>query len=200
MNQLIIFIKNPVKGNVKTRLAAKAGDQNALDIYHWLLSNTRKTTSQVNARLNLWYSHQIIASDEWPETLFSKYVQKGTDLGDRMLNAFNTVHRSGDKTVIIGSDCPSLTAEMIETAFVELDTKDIILGPASDGGYYLLGLKVVHNLLFENIAWSSDQVLTQTLEIAQSLGLSVSLLPQLSDIDTLEDWEQFLQSDPNRKM
>jgi glycosyltransferase A (GT-A) superfamily protein (DUF2064 family) len=95
------------------------------------------------------------------------------------------------KVVLIGTDCPSLEGKHIIQAFEALDQSDLVLGPAKDGGYYLIGMKCRANFLFEGITWSSELVLSQTLALAAAQGLQTSLLPVLEDIDTLEDWERY---------
>ena len=191
-NNLIIFIKNPVTGKVKTRLAADTGNEGALEIYNYLLSSTRKIADEADATRYLMYSDYVNYTDEWPESMYIKLAQTGVDLGDRMYNAFSAVHKSGDKTIIIGSDCPYLTYQIIEDGFKMLDSHDLVFGPTEDGGYYLLGMKSNFKELFENIEWSTDKVLEQSIQSIKDLNLTYSLLPVLEDIDTLTDWHNYL--------
>lgn len=184
---LIIFIKNPVLGKVKTRLAAGIGDHRALEVYMQLLEITRGVALKVNCTRNVFYSDEIV-SDDWEDDKFNKFVQEGEDLGERMKNAFEQVFALGaKKAVIIGSDCPQLTSAIVQEAFVKLDACDVVVGPASDGGYYLLGMKLMHVSLFNEMEWSTDRVRTETLQRIVQQQLTYSLLPVLTDIDTAQD-------------
>ncbi|TVQ70058.1 MAG: DUF2064 domain-containing protein [Balneolaceae bacterium] len=118
-------------------------------------------------------------------------VQKGGDLGQRMKQAFQEVFSGGyDRAVIIGSDCPELDASHLEQAFRALATHDTVAGPASDGGYYLLGMRTLHPEVFDNKAWSTDTVLHSTLQDFKRAGLNTCLLPELRDMDDQEDYRQ----------
>ncbi len=187
-NALIIFIKNPVLGKVKTRLAATIGDVAALEVYKKLLTHTQKISLVINADKFLFYADFLQKEDEWPNDQFIKQLQKGNDLGERMYNAFvSTFLNKYKKAIIIGSDCIDLSAAVIEDAYLLLDDRDVVIGPAKDGGYYLLGMKKLHQCLFNNISWSTSQVLEQTLATCKSQHLNYTLLPTLSDIDTEND-------------
>lgn len=189
---LLIFIKNPVAGKVKTRLARTVGDAEALRIYHILLEKTRAAALEAPVNRQLWYSDQIEIADDWPEQLFDKQVQSGADLGERMGNAFKVAFAQGaEKVAIIGSDCPTLSGAILAQAFAALDTQEAAIGPTPDGGYYLLALRRFEPTLFENIAWSTETVFRETIAAAEKAGLRVAQLPQLSDIDTEADWRQY---------
>jgi rSAM/selenodomain-associated transferase 1 len=184
---LIIFLKNLEYGKVKTRLAATLGHETAMEIYRLLLEHTRAVTENIKIDKFLFYSDQI-EEDEWP-TDFSKYVQEGGDLGERMLNAFRLLFSKGyEKLVIIGTDCLELNSGIIESSLTELEKTDAVIGPAKDGGYYLLGLTKECPFLFRNITWSSESVLQQTVTILDQKKLSYSFLETLNDIDEAEDW------------
>jgi uncharacterized protein len=188
MNALIIFVKNPVKGKVKTRLAASIGDKNALIIYNYLLDHTREITSELPVSRYLFYDETINFKDNWPSQKFKKYIQTGKDLGERMQNAFQTVFEQGDQQVlIIGSDCIDLDSSIINEAFTSLATHDFVIGPAMDGGYYLLGMSSIETSVFQNKNWSTNTVATDTLKDIKHLNKTCSILPQLSDVDTIED-------------
>ncbi len=191
MNALLIFIKNPVKGKVKTRLAQTVGEDQALMIYLELLRHTRDIAQQVDANRLLYYSHFIDQEDEWSKDIFHKVLQQGNDLGAKMGNAFEQALSTHKKAVIIGSDCASLTPEIVNEAFRLLDHYDFVLGPAIDGGYYLLGMKSFYPEVFENIAWSTDEVAAATIDRIDALHKTYSLLPLLSDIDYEEDWKKY---------
>lgn len=185
---LLIFVKNPLPGKVKTRLARTIGEAKALEIYQQLLLHTVAITKEVNTDKAVFYSDFIGESDIWPEAIYQKYVQQGTELGQRMENAFCWAFwQRYEQVVIIGSDCPQLTATIIHQAFEALQTSQVVIGPAVDGGYYLLGLKSNVSQLFTNKAWSSPTVFTSTIADLQKLQLCYKLLPLLHDIDHEED-------------
>ena len=186
---LIIFAKNEVFGKVKTRLAATTGKEKALSVYKSLVEHTNGITRVLPLQKKLYYSDFIEQNDTWENEVFEKNLQQGTDLGTRMYNAFDKVFEEGyEDAAIIGTDCMELSSGIIMKAFEYLIFFDIVIGPAKDGGYYLLAMKTAHRELFENITWSTENVLQQTLEICEQLGLSVQLLEELSDIDNEEDW------------
>lgn len=187
---LIVFVKNPVLGTVKTRLAKTIGDQSALEIYLDLMRKCRDESLAAEAKRHLFYSKQIIKGDLWPEEGFEKKLQVEGDLGEKINAAFSNVFQERGKVLIIGSDCYDLTAAIIEDAYRALDTSDVVIGPANDGGYYLLGTSKFCPVLFEGINWSTETVLKETIEQAEKENLSVALLPELIDIDTIEDLEQ----------
>ncbi len=186
-NHLIIFVKNPVLGKVKTRLAAGIGAEKALEIYLQLLALTRTVSEQVSCTRHVFYSDEI-ENDAWDEDKFNKHVQEGDDLGERMKNAFEKVFALGaKKAVIIGSDCPQLTTETVKDSFEILNQKDIAVGPAKDGGYYLVGMKKLNDFLFENKEWSTDSVFEDTILDLMENRLSYGRLEKLSDLDTIYD-------------
>lgn len=188
---LLIFTKNPVLGKVKTRLAATVGDAEALRIYQLLLEKTRRAALDVEAGRWLFYSDFLEPDDDWPETYFQKKLQTGHDLGERMENAFRQAFASGaGKVVIIGCDCPDLNGVLLQEAFQRLNEADFVLGPATDGGYYLLGMRQLEPALFRGIAWSTDAVRAETLKKMQAAGKTCFLLPELTDVDTEEDWRR----------
>lgn len=188
-NTLIIFLKNPILGQVKSRLAADIGEEKALAVYRDLVEKTRKETEQLtDVRCVLYYSNFIDKNNEWPDEFFEKRLQSKGDLGGKMQKAFQ--ESSDDKVIIIGSDCYDLQREHIEKAFDKLNSIDIVIGPANDGGYYLLGMKKLYPELFKGVDWSTEKVLTQTLDKIKSLNLSVGFLEELVDLDTLRDIQQ----------
>jgi rSAM/selenodomain-associated transferase 1 len=193
MNHLIIFIKNPILGKVKTRLAATLGAETALQIYKILCGLTQNVALQTAAQSYVFYSDFIDKTDDWAAPFFIKKLQKNVpDLGERMAAAFELIFKINKKTrnkiLIIGSDCPDITSSLLTTAYESLDKNDIVIGPAQDGGYYLLGMKTLHHELFSNMEWSVNTVLNQTIERAKKSGLSIHLLPILQDIDTEKDY------------
>lgn len=189
IKNLILFIKNPVIGSVKTRLAETIGEELALQVYMDLMQKSCKETLAVSAERYLFYSKEIV-KDNWSVEQFKKRLQAEGSLGFKMKSAFAEVVKKNSKTIIIGSDCYDLTSRHIELAFKELDANDLVLGPANDGGYYLLGMKKFIPELFEGIAWSTELVMQQTLKKADQLDLKVKCLQELIDIDNIADLKE----------
>ncbi|MAO63459.1 MAG: glycosyltransferase [Balneola sp.] len=190
-NTLIIFVKNEEAGKVKTRLAKSVGDDIALEVYRKLLAYTANITSPLKAKKEVWYSRFIPENDLWSDGNFNKKVQMGEDLGQRMSNAFQLSFEDGaQKAVIIGSDCGELTSAIMGQAFEALDDAEFVVGPAEDGGYYLLGMKNFHPEIFGDIEWSTGSVLEKTLAKMKEAGRPVHQLEKLNDVDTIEDWER----------
>ncbi|AYA36604.1 glycosyltransferase [Hymenobacter oligotrophus] len=187
---LLVFARYPELGKVKTRLAADLGPAVALDAYHQLLAHTRAVAQALPGARTLWLAAEPPAGaaplwPEWPQRL----QPTAPDLGQRMQHAFAEAFAGGAaRVVIIGTDCPGLQTSHLQEAFARLHTHDVVLGPAHDGGYYLLGMRQLHPELFGNIAWSTDAVLGETLCIAHRLHLQVAQLPALPDVDTAADW------------
>ena len=188
-NTLLIFIRNPQLGKVKTRLARTLGDVETLRIYHILLEKTRSAALGCQAERWLIYSDFVEDNDAWHADFFQKKVQHPGDLGERMEAAFQLAFEAGPgKVIVIGSDCPELKGEILQQAFDILDSADFVLGPVPDGGYYLLGMKALESSVFHDIEWSTETVLEKTLKRIAAAGKSFMLLPMLSDVDTEEDW------------
>jgi len=188
-NALIIFTRNPKLGKVKTRLALSIGDEKALQIYKDLLQHTMEQTQALDCDKYVFYDTQIIENDIWDNQLFYKKLQSEGDLGIKMKAAFELLFSIGyQKCVVIGSDLFDLKTKYIEKAFQMLDKKKTIIGPAEDGGYYLLGLKKINAALFQNKKWGTSSVLADTLG---HLSIhQVCFLKTLNDIDTIEDLEK----------
>jgi len=142
----------------------------------------------------LFYSDTISQHDAWSSDLFQKHLQSNGDLGDRMERAFEKAFETSSKAIIIGSDCPYITAPIIEEAFAALDKSDVVIGPTYDGGYYMLGMNTLHADLFRKMTWSTDKVFQTTVDRIKKLGLSHWSAPKLSDIDYAEDWEDYQKS------
>lgn len=187
-NLLLIFYRNPELGKVKTRLAATLGPVKALNIYLKLAAHSQNIAREINTNSLVFYSHHLEENDLWSDQYFRKEVQQGQDLGERMHRAFEKAFELGySKVCIIGTDCFELRKDIVAGAFSSLDEHDLVLGPAKDGGYYLLGMKKANRILFENKRWSTNTVTHDTLLDALNMKLSVKLLPLLSDVDVEED-------------
>lgn len=188
-NRLImVFARNAELGKVKTRLAKTIGNENALAIYKALLEHTARVTCEVDASRVVYYSDFIEQADYFDAISFAKKQQQGGELGERMKAAFSDAYQSGyQKVIIVGSDCYELDPLIIESAFEALNEHDIVVGPATDGGYYLLGMKTCHSKLFENKNWGTENVLLDTLLDIRELNLTYLLLDTLTDVDQEED-------------
>ncbi|MBF2709612.1 TIGR04282 family arsenosugar biosynthesis glycosyltransferase [Flavobacterium soyangense] len=185
-NALIIFIRNPQLGKVKTRLAKIIGDVNALEVYKDLLLHTMNETQSLECDKFVFYDQYIVTDDIWSENLYEKRVQFGEDLGAKMQNAFQNVFDLGyQNCIIIGSDLFDLKSDIIDNAFKKLQNNEVVIGPAEDGGYYLLGLKNIIPSLFKNKKWGTSTVLSSTIKNLKDYKIEV--IETLNDIDTFED-------------
>lgn len=185
---LIIFVKNPILGKAKTRLAKNIGDDKALAIYKKLLEKTCEVVTPLKADIYVYYNDFIDRDDLWDNQRFDKHLQVDDDLGMKMFCAFEQVFEKGyQKVCVIGSDCWDLKTEYLESAFEALDENDIAIGPSLDGGYYLLGIKKLEKSLFHNKQWSIPSVFNDTLADIQRLGWTTYQLPKISDVDVEED-------------
>lgn len=187
-NLIITFTRNPELGKCKTRLAKTIGDEAALRVYKYLLQHTEQVIKQVDSDKAVYYSVKIRENDLWDASVFQKHQQIGADLGIRMQNAFqNGFDNNYQKIVIVGSDLFHLQPQHIEDAFKALDSNDVVIGPAEDGGYYLLGMKTMHASVFKNKNWGTETVFTDT--ISNLTDQKTHLLETLNDIDLYEDLE-----------
>ena len=188
-NLIIVFVRTPELGKVKTRLAKSIGDVSALTIYKLLLTHTATVLHDLSFDKVVYYSEKMEENDFWEARLFEKKLQKGADLGERMQHAFETAFEQGyQKVLIIGSDLFDLKSIHITTAFEALENHDLTIGPSLDGGYYLLGMKELYPAVFKNKKWGTDSILGNTLKDLQQQN--VKLLEALNDIDTFEDLQQ----------
>ena len=194
-NNLILFLKYPEKGKVKTRLAKDIGKEKALLIYKKLVSKLLNQLDINNYDISIYYFPENKKNEvkKWINLPDIEYLpQYGDNLGARMLNAFkDSVSLKYAKTVIIGTDCLEITNSLLSQSFDLLDDSDLVLGPATDGGYYLIGLKAVVETIFQDIHWSTEKVLKQTINKAKEIKLSYKLLDFNNDIDTLEDLNNY---------
>ena len=182
---LIIFARKPEAGKVKTRLAATLGNDKALDIYIKLLEHTRRVAAAATCDKYVFLTEPK-HDDFWDG--FTDEMQQGDTLGARMQHSFQFLFEKGyNHVLIIGSDCPGLDADIISKGFEELNEADIVIGPATDGGYYLLGMDKMHPSLFQNKSWSTGTVFDDTISDINAAGLSFFTLPGLSDVDEEKD-------------
>jgi rSAM/selenodomain-associated transferase 1 len=196
---IIVFTRFPVEGKVKTRLAKNMGNKFAVSFYRVCAEHTFKELVKVKetgAELFLFCSeeNEIEQMMKWGGTNFNYYFQQGNDLGLKMYNAFNTVFKKGyKKVIIIGTDAPDVSMNIVQSAISVLDNYNVVIGPANDGGYYLLGFKSKLIDLFSGIEWSTDSVFDNTIEKLNRSKINYFMLNELTDIDTLEDLQYWLK-------
>ena len=198
-NKLIIFTRYPEPGNTKTRLIGALGANGAAELHRQMAELVVAEARMLKASTGIAIEIRFAGGDDsqmrqWLGNDMDYALQIGLDLGERMDNAFNTgFDRGCDRIVLVGSDCPELTADILKEAFQALDHHPVVLGPAIDGGYYLVGLKQRLSNIFQGIPWGTGNVLEETRKALSSIGVSYALLERLSDVDTPEDldiWER----------
>jgi len=199
-NHLIIFVKAPRCGTVKTRLARAIGDEAACAAYRRMVEEVvDRLASLASVELRFTPDDAVTEIRQWRRDNWQLRPQGEGDLGQRLERAFAEAFAKGAQRVaVIGSDCPAITPADIELAWSVLGTSDAVLGPSQDGGYWLIGLREPRPTLFQSIDWSTDKVLNQTLRRARARNLKVELLRELSDVDTESDWLEFLEQ--NRRL
>ena len=200
-DSIIVFVRYPRKGQVKTRLAKTTSLEFALNFYKLCAENLIRNIKKVPCvNRFIFYSNKNEKTEviSWLGNKFLFAPQEGDDLGSRMKNAFEKVFSAGSqKVIIVGTDIPDLSKEVIVKAFELLDSYDVVIGPAKDGGYYLLGMKKMNAELFEKIEYSTSSVLIETMTKIKELNLNHHLLPELNDIDTEKDLINWLNNDYN---
>jgi len=167
-------------------LAAKVGNKVALDIYKFLLDHTVTFTKNLKVEKWVYYSEEIWEDDIWDNNVYQKKLQVGKDLGERMMNAFKEVFQAGfENIIVIGSDMFHLNQSDLEEAFSKFKDHNYVVGPAEDGGYYLLGMKSLKTELFQNKNWGTGTVLEDTLSDIKNE--KVALMDEKNDVDYYED-------------
>ena len=187
--RIIIFVKAPRPGFVKTRLADAIGSKNACDAYCQLVNTLLGSLAELpHVELRFTPDDAGLEISGWLRDGWIAVPQGKGDLGQRMHRA---IGQAKCPAIVIGSDCPSINLTDISDAHEALEKHDVVLGPAVDGGYWLIGLRVPCPALFDGIRWSTDNVLKETLARSEKARLSVYLLHELADVDTEEDWEAY---------
>lgn len=190
---VIVFVKSPIPGDVKTRLIPYLTSVEAADLYKCFVADTLNVVSKISTHTKTqvaYQPHSKMANLSWlglknPPDLFK---QEGRSLGERLIHAFGIAFgRGAQQVVIIGSDSPNLPQQYIDQAFTALNDADVVIGPATDGGYYLIGLSRPCLKLFDDVSWSTDQVFERTCQIALANKYTLKILPHHYDIDTIED-------------
>jgi rSAM/selenodomain-associated transferase 1 len=193
---VLLFVKSPRKGAVKSRLAATLGETAAQDIYKSFVLDILKTLISGRYPLRIFFYPPDARAEvtNWLGKSFVYMPQRGEDLGARMADAFVQSFSEGlEKLILIGSDVPDLTEAIIDEAFKSLQSNDAVIGPASDGGYYLIGFNKGTFLpdIFTGLMWSTSSIFRQTMKVLQESGCSVHILPECSDVDTVDDLRSF---------
>jgi len=190
-NFLGLTIKFPEPGKVKTRLAAELGPERAAEIYRRLAGNVlRRTSPELSEYERVVFFTPADKRREFEQWLPEERLipQRGLDLGGIMHNAIEDLLTAGaDKTVITGVDIPDLDRKIINLAFDALDNADIVIGPAMDGGYYLIGMKALHPVIFQDISWGTEKVFKETVAKIDQAELRLRTVVRLYDVDTPED-------------
>lgn len=196
-NLVLIFTRNPELGKVKSRLAKDVGENAALAIYKFLLNHTKNVTQNLLVDKQVWYSENVTENDIWDAKIYDKYEQlQVNDLGKRMEQAFKLGFERGyEKIVIIGSDLYDIEGRDFYKAFEALNSNEAVIGPATDGGFYLLGMKRMIPEVFENKNWGNDTVLKSTLKDLEKYTFTQleekNDVDYLSDIENIEVFKQF---------
>lgn len=188
--RVMVFLRAPRLGAVKTRLASTLGAEAALAVYRELVAATLRAVSPLrNVELHVTPDDAVAEVAVMAIPGWNVVSQGDGDLGTRLQRAFARGFSGGaERLVVIGADCPRLDARDIHDAWSALGHSDLVLGPASDGGYWLIALRSPQPSLFEGIHWGGTDVLRQTLDRAGDAGLRVHCLRELGDVDTAEDW------------
>ncbi|MBP7821793.1 MAG: TIGR04282 family arsenosugar biosynthesis glycosyltransferase [Saprospiraceae bacterium] len=185
---LIVLARKPILGQVKTRLANETSTDFALFCYNKLLSYTIEMCHKTICDKLFFVTPNFISSLPFPQ-----HLQIGNDLGEIQKNASSIGFDCGyHKIMIIGADCPTINHHHIHDAISLLDDNDVVIGPAIDGGYYLIGLKKPCDFIFENMPWSESHLLNKMISKIEQNQLKYALLEVLNDIDTLDDLKPFM--------
>lgn len=189
----MVFLRAPQLGQVKTRLAAGLGPEATLAAYRHLLDVTTEALREFDCvELRYTPDDALLRVEPWRRNGWSLSPQGTGDLGERLVRAFDDGFAAGfDRIAVIGTDCPYVTADDIRSAWEALTTKDVVMGPAADGGYWLIGLRTPQPALFARMSWGGETVFEETRRRAEELGLTVAVMRELRDIDTVADWEAY---------
>lgn len=192
-NALILFLKYPERGKIKTRLAADLADDVVYELYKCFLADIAATTRQIRAQTIIVHLGPNQANfEDFPDVQCLR--QRGDDIGERMFFALKDTFSHGfERCVLMGSDSPDLPTDIIHSAFDHLNLADVVLGPSTDGGYYLIGCNktTLCRSLFAGISWSTANVLPETQSRINKAGLKAVLLDQWPDIDDIDDLKSF---------
>ena len=195
MTCVVVYGREPIAGRAKTRLAASIGDEAAADLYRVLLA--RSIHEAVSTGFHVVLALSGKPGVAWqPPSGVALEIQRGVDLGERLRNTFDRCFSEGwSRVIVVGSDCPAMTADHIRSAATALERSDAVVGPAEDGGYWLIGQRTPGTDRFTGIPWSSDATMEATRNRLRDAGVSWSEVERLSDVDTIEDLRRALASE-----
>ena len=197
--RLSLFLKAPVMGEVKTRIAETVGPAEAFEIYHSLVNitlNNINNIKEIETELCVLGDLNNPGVRAWSEDFgFPTRAQLGDDLGERMACALSQSIEAGYRALLVGADCPELNADYVRAGVAALDEADIVFGPVEDGGYCLIGMKRSCKEVFTNIPWGSASVLRDSINAAQNAGRTVALLDTIWDVDYIRDWKRVLANE-----
>ncbi|MEM9281040.1 MAG: TIGR04282 family arsenosugar biosynthesis glycosyltransferase [Verrucomicrobiota bacterium] len=208
---VLVFLKYPEPGKVKTRLGASLGEEESTKAYRQLVAKTFEQVRRANPEiLAIAYDPPVRESEvkDWLAPYLETYPesvwwlpQREGDLGERLEGAVSEcLAREGDlRLLVIGTDCIDLDQDLFGSAWKSLEDRDLVVGPSRDGGYYLIGMDRLHAELFQEIPWSCDQTLAATLEVAKRLGLKVATLPDRDDVDSIDEWNGVVEQVRSRR-
>jgi rSAM/selenodomain-associated transferase 1 len=201
-NHIIVFVKYPQPGKVKTRLALHIGTQKVIKLYRAFVEDTLDKLDRGQNSVAVFFdpADKETLFKDWLGNRVYYYPQGTGDLGLKMKKAFDTLfNQKAEKIILIGTDIPQLTVEVIHEAFLLLESNEAVLGPSEDGGYYLIGFrrKTFESSVFHGIQWSVPDVFNSTMRRLDKLNRSVGLLQAFNDIDTIEDLERLKQNISN---
>lgn len=184
---IVVFARAPILGSVKTRLAATIGDERALAVYRQLAETTMKVVGQsgLDAMVACDDASQCEQVEHWLGA--TTFAQRGSDLGQRMINALMTAFDEDDRVIIIGTDAPELRPELLLQADRALDEADVVMGPATDGGFYLIGFSGPHIDVFHGVEWSTAGVAERVRKNCAAMKAELVELEPLSDVDVEAD-------------
>jgi rSAM/selenodomain-associated transferase 1 len=199
---ILCFVKYPEKGQVKLRLAVDLDDDVVVELYRNFVLDVVSILKKLDTQFYLFFSPLNTKKKfrEWLGSSYSYVPQEGNDLGERMKNSFSYAFAEGfHRVILVGSDSPDLPGDFLRNAIVELQTHDMVLGPSSDGGYYLIGFRDDTFLpsVFDGISWSSSTVYQETMTKIKTAGRSLSLLPAWSDVDIISDLKNLVRRNRN---
>ena len=199
---VIVFVKFPELGKVKTRLASSTSKNFAVELYKIVADNIFEEISKLNSGVDVFIFFSEVDDKtkvlKWVNKNFEFLEQRGSNLGEKISDAFEAVFLRGySKSIIIGTDIPEMKAEILDDAFSVLENNDVVISPSNDGGYSLLGIKENYSFLFNNIEWSTNSVFYNTYLKMVKNNLSFKKLSTLNDIDTKEDLIQWVNSTQN---
>ena len=201
-NCLLLFVKLPIKGQVKTRLATRMDGDFEVELYKCFVEDIISLVDNLNVHLELCFypPHTRVNFSKWLGGQYCFTPQVGDNLGQRLKNAFDGAFKKQfSKVVVIGSDSPDLPAHYLTESFEALEAHDTVIGPANDGGYYLIGFSKEGFIpeVFDNISWSTDSVFEQSISILKQYRRKVYHLPLWHDVDTIEDLKSLVSRTRN---